>query len=1487
FRFTPREAEIMDPQHRFFLEECWSALEDAGYGGRGHAGRVGVYAGESMSSYLLANLYPRPELIESAGAMLTYIGNDKDFLSTQVSYKLDLKGPSLTVQTACSTSLVAVHLACQSLLARECDTALAGGATVAVPQRQGGYYREGGIISPDGHCRAFDARAQGMVKGNGVAVVVLKRLADALADGDHVYAVIKGSAINNDGSSKVGYTAPSVEGQAAAIEEAQAVAGVDPATITYVEAHGTGTALGDPIEVAALTQAFRAGGAGAKQFCGLGSVKTNIGHTDAAAGVAGLIKTVLALRHGEIPPSLNFTSPNPNIDFAGSPFYVNAELRPWASDGSPRRAGVSSFGVGGTNAHVVLEEAPAARPSSVTKPAHLLTLSARTETALGLAARNLAEFLESHPEESLADVAYTLQVGRREFGHRRALVAGGAEEAAAALRALDSRRVHAGEAGEDEWRQVVFMFSGQGSQYVRMGQGLYETEPTYREEIDRCAGLLRPRLGFDLREVLYPQARGEEEAAARLAETGVTQPALFAVEYALARLWMSWGVRPAAVIGHSLGEFTAACVAGVFSLEEALVLVAERGRLMQQAPAGAMLAVQLPEADVLPLLGEGLGLAAVNAPSMCVVSGTAEAVGRVERKLTEGGVVCRRLHVSHALHSPAMEAAVAPFVERVKAVALRAPQLPYVSTLTGRAAGAGEVTDPHYWGRHLREAVRFADGVAELLKEPGRVLLEIGPGQTLGALARQQTGAANAPHAVLGSLRHPRDGQSDPAYLLNTLAQLWTAGVPVEWPALHAHEPRRRTSLPTYPFERRRYWVEPPSGQGAVAQAAPARKADAAEWFYVPSWKRTVTPGAGGGQGEQALAASWLIFSGAGGLGVRVAEKLEAGGASAYIVGAGAQFREVDGRGFEIDPRSAADYGSLLRELRARDKFPERILHLWNTAPEAAGGDALAAAHELGLDSLIYLAQALGEYGVGETVRIGVVTDGVYDVTGGETLSPEKALLLGPCKVIPQEYAGVSCLHIDVATPPAGVAEEGRLVEALITELSVETKDGTVAYRGRHRWAQTFEPVRWPLSEAVGFTGAARGARLREGGVYLLTGCLSEIDLALAERLAAEARARLVFAGRADFPPREAWGRWLETHGDEDETAGLIRRLSALEEIGAQVHVARTDVAGGGQMRALVSEARGRFGAVNGVVHSASVEGGGVVQSKTPEMMRAALAPKVEGTLALRDALEAPGDAPPDFFALFSSSLALTGVFGQVDYCAGNAFLDAFAHAHNARGETYTFSVDWHVPRWELWQESAAGSPALRERIARAREEYGVPLAEGVAAFFRILASGEPQVVVSAQDFAALVEAQGAGGGRLLGQLGEAARPAAAGESADYAAPTGELEVRVAAVWQELFGIERIGVNDNFFELGGDSLLAIQLVSRLRKSLEVELPLSGLLQAPTVAGVTAAIEEMLSESQEDDEVERLLREIEALSPDELQASLARELGPGEEANRNG
>jgi acyl transferase domain-containing protein/acyl carrier protein len=1445
FGFTPREASLIDPQHRLFLEHAWEALENAGYAADRNQ-RTGVYAGESINSYLLSNLYPNRELMESAGGFQVVINNDRDYLATHIAYKLNLTGPALSVQTACSTSLIAVHLACQSLLNRECDMALAGGVSVGVPQGEGAYHQEGGIISPDGHCRAFDARAQGTVKGNGIGIVVLKRLGDALRDGDTIHAVIKGTAINNDGSLKVGFTAPSIDGQASVIEEALALAEVEAKTITYIETHGTGTSLGDPIEVAALTQAFRTQ-TEAKNYCAIGSVKTNIGHTDAAAGVAGLIKTVLALEHKQLPPSLNFTQPNPNIDFAGSPFFVNTELTAWQTNGMPRRAGVSSFGIGGTNVHVVLEEAPPVetRPSQALQ---LLTLSAKTATALEAARMNLAAYLKRHAEINLSDVAFTLQTGRTSFAHRLALVCRDAADAAAALEAGDARQLHIDVHESSQNPPVAFMFTGQGAQYVQMARELYETEASFREDVDHCCEILEPQLQLDLRDVLYPSLARAEEASEQLKQTQLTQPALFVIEYALAQLWMRWGVRPAALIGHSIGEYVAACIAGIFTLEDALQVVVERGRLMQQAPPGAMLAVPLSEKEILPLLNGELSLAAVNAPSLCVVSGTVDAVEQLERELVKKDLVCRRLHTSHALHSAMMDPLLATFAAKLKAVKTSPPQIPIVSTLTGTWMTAEEASDANYWARQLRQTVRFAGGLGEILKEPKTVLLEIGPGQTLSALAKQQSDTRGETRVVLSSLRHPRDSQSDVAYILHTLGRLWTAGVEIDWAALHAHEPeRRRIPLPTYPFERRRYWIDPPDTNSEDKQiSALRRRHDPIDYLYVPSWKRTVPPVLKDKDTEKSC---WVVFADPCGVGAQVVRRLESEGKFVINVMASEQFDKLGERVFALNPHHRGNYESLMKEIRALDKVPARIVHLWGVTPDVdtpSNFDWYTETQGRGFYSLIYLAQVLGEHGLTDEVQIEVVTNHLQEVTGDESLLPEKATVLGPCKVIPQEYANIKCRVVDISLPALGSVDEERLAGNLIGEFAALSSEDVVAYRGRHRWLQVFESVRVVVEEKP---------RLRDRGVYLLTGS-SDIDLALARYLAEAAHARLILLGEEVFSERE---------------------VQALEEAGAEVLILRADFTSREAVAAIISQARARFGEINGVVHSASVTSGGMIQLKTREMVAPVFAPKVFGTRALQSALE--GSAL-DFFVLFSTSLALTGVFGQVDYCAANTFLDAFAHANTLRGN-FTVSIDWHVPQWETWQEeSLASVPEFQAQFAETRAAYGVKLDEGVELFRQLLSGSQPQVIVSTQDFQALIdEQQRAAGMSLLDQLQTrvtVARTRTEGEG-DYVRPQNEVEAAMAALWEELFGLQRLSVNDNFFELGGNSLLGIQLISRVRKDFQIELPLNTLFESPTAAGLAAAIAETRLREKEAEEIERLLREIESLSPAELQATLAQEL----------
>jgi amino acid adenylation domain-containing protein len=841
FGLTPRDAAILNPQHRVMLECAWAALEHAGCDPARARRPVGVFVGSGINAYL-QQLLARPELVRDLGVLRVVLANDKDHLATGISYRLDLRGPSLAVQTACSSSLVAVHLACQSLLAGDCDLALAGGVSISLSQRRGYPYTPDGILSPDGHCRAFDAGARGTVSGSGAGVVALRRLDDARAEGDTVHAVIRGSAVNNDGAQKVGYTAPGLTGQARVISEAWSVAGVDAGTAQYLETHGTGTPLGDAVELKAIVQVLERG-AGAGPVA-LGSVKPNVGHLDAAAGVAGLIKAVLALEHGEIPPSLNCAVPHPGIAASGGRVFVNTELRPWARGGAPRRAGVSSFGIGGTNAHVVLEEAPEPAPSGPSRARQLLVLSARTATALATSAGNLADFLEGEAPP-LADAAHTLQTGRRELEHRLAVVCGGAAEGAARLREAAARPSRAVPRTD---RPVAFLFPGLGMHHVEMARGLYDAEPGFRAAVDECCELLRPILGLDLREALYPSlpqggpasggpretpgderepaggwdlrallGKGRAEGPSPLDDTRVAQPALFVVEYALARLWTGWGVRPRALLGHSLGEYVAACVAGVLRLEDALRLVALRARLIAALPAGAMLAVPLGEAALGEILPPALELAAVNTPESCVVAGAPAEVEAFEALLAARGTASRRLVASHAFHSRAMEPVAAELERLAAGFELRAPEIPFVSNVTGTWISDGEARSPAYWARHLCRTVRFADGVATLRREPGWALLEVGPGQTLGAWALQHP-AQGAPEdrAVFSSLRHPHHRVDDLAFLLAALGGAWAAGVEVDWAAFAGGERRHRIPLPGYPFERRRYWIDPPAPAGTA-----------------------------------------------------------------------------------------------------------------------------------------------------------------------------------------------------------------------------------------------------------------------------------------------------------------------------------------------------------------------------------------------------------------------------------------------------------------------------------------------------------------------------------------------------------------------------------------------------------------------------------------------------------------------------------------------
>lgn len=815
FGINPLEAKMLDPQHRIFLEVAYEALEKAGYSPDQYQGHIGVFAGAEFNYYLLHNIAGNKELIDTFGEFQIMVTGDKDFIPTRVSYKLNLKGPSVSVNTACSTGLVTVISAVTSLRNHECDIALAGGVTIIAPVKSGYLHQEGNIFSSDGHVRPFSDDATGTVFNDGIGIVVLKRLEDALRDGDRIDAVIKGVGINNDGSDKMSFTAPSINGQAEAIMMAHADANINPETITYVETHGTATPVGDPIEVAGLTQAFHQQ-TKKTSFCGIGSIKSNVGHLVAAAGTAGLIKTALCLKHQTIPATLHYHKPNPRIDFEKTPFYVIDQLTPWENKAEhPRRGGVSSFGIGGTNAHVILEEAPEIEPSGESRSQQLLLISAKTPSALDKITQNLAQYLKENPDLNLADVAYTLQVGRNILPHRRYIVCQDHPEAINNLTTLPPN-LTATRHSQNKTRELVFVFPGQGSQYVNMGLNLYQTEPLFKETVDYCAEILQPYLEDDLRHFLYPHPEDQEKPTLSLKETRITQPAIFTIEYALAQLWISWGILPTTAIGHSVGEFVVACLAGVFSLEDALKLIGVRGKLMQDQPKGSMLSVRAKapevekwlETELTPDKSSQCSVATINGPCLCVVSGPTETIKEFQANLERKEVICKFLHTSHAFHSPMMEAALEPFSKIVETVTLSKPKFPFVSTVTGDWITDQEATDPQYWIYHLRATVRFADAIKTIWEKSDRVLLEIGPRNTMATLARQQITSPKEQIAI-SSLVSTSEDQAEWRSLLQAVGQLYLIGIPLNWEKFYQREKRHRVPLPTYPFEGKRHWVDP------------------------------------------------------------------------------------------------------------------------------------------------------------------------------------------------------------------------------------------------------------------------------------------------------------------------------------------------------------------------------------------------------------------------------------------------------------------------------------------------------------------------------------------------------------------------------------------------------------------------------------------------------------------------------------------------------
>ena len=1237
FGIGSRDAAIMDPQHRHFIESAWHALETSGHLPESFSGSIGVFAGCGMNTYMLHNLLSNPNLVDQMGMfLLRHTANDKDFFTTTLSYRLNLQGPSVNVQTACSTSLVAVHLAVQSLLSFECDLALAGGSTIESPHRHGYLYHEGEVLSPDGVCRAFDEKSGGTVLTSGVGVVTLRRLADAIEDGDPILAVIKGSAINNDGQRKVGYLAPSVDGHADVIKEALAVSGLSGRDIGLFEAHGTGTAVGDPIEFAAATEAYRESTSDLN-YCRLVSTKPNIGHLDTAAGVASLIKAVQALRHRTLPPLANHSGPSPLLDVDKSPFELSSEAAPWPGD-RPRRAGVSSLGVGGTNAHVIVQEAPPAPATAPAEPEQILVFSGQDDAVTKQAAARLADFLEANPATNLADVAHTLGTRRRALRNRRVAVVTDAASAVDVLRTNNRDRV-ATVTAPDSQPRVVFLFPGGGSQYNGMAAGLDERFDVFHEVLRDGIERVKAKSGLDLEPLLRPDAVDDA-----LRHTTASLPAIFLTSVALARQWMSWGVEPDALAGHSLGEYTAAHLAGVLTLDGALDLIVARAALIERetGTGAAMLVVPLPEADVRAILPAALSVATVNADDECVVAGPETDITALHDRLVADGHTPTLVPLAAAAHSSMLEPMLAEFLEVVEGVELSPPTVPYQSNFTGTWITAEQATSPQYWVDHLRNTVRFSENLASVLADGPTVFVELGPGHSLSSYARRQ---AVKPVAAIPALRHPNQSVDDTAASLLAFAKGWAAGIDVDIDRFTG-DGRRVVTLPGYPFRRDRHWIEPGTGgfaspaPAATAVAAPVilaaptveRIADLRDFFSTPTWSE---------QDRTAPATSpaepWLVVGDDNDeLATALVSALTERGLTASRT---AQPSDADLGA----ARSIVLVGPLAGTFDAAQ-------HRWLTAGTAA-------------------ARALGDATEGPTL-LAAVTRSALPVDG-PAATPLDAMALGIVGTAPREYDDLRTALVDVAAEADPVVAAGVVVSDLF-----DGSEPVVAHRGGRRLAPTNQPTPLDAGGASGF---------RTGGTYLVTGALGGVGFALARHLAEHHQANLVVVASRPVPEGDARADWLDRHAYDDPTSRRIRRLAELEAFGTDVRVVVADLADPDSVRSALDEA----GPIDGAIHAAGELRDRLIAMATPEDHSVVLGAKARGAMTLVEELQDRGTA---LLVLVSSSSTTLTPEGQAAYVAANSVLDSLA---GARGNLRVVTINFGVWAERGIAAAAAGRLAL------------------------------------------------------------------------------------------------------------------------------------------------------------------------------------------------
>ncbi len=1253
FGFSPKDAAIMDPQHRHFLEVSWEALEHAGYDPESYSGSIGVFAGSGHNSYMPYNLFTNPELLDNVGLfLLRHTSNDKDFLTTRASYCFDLKGPSINVQTACSTSLVATHLAVQSLLGGECDMALAGGVTIELPHRVGYLYKEGEILSPDGHCRAFDVDSKGTIFGSGAGVVVLKRADDAVSDNDSIYAIIKGSAINNDGSSKVGYLAPSVDGQSAAILEALELSNVPAESISYVETHGTGTPVGDPIEIAALTQAYNTQ-TDKTGFCAIGSVKTNIGHLDTAAGVAGLIKIILSLKNKKIPPSLNYKKPNPAIDFEHSPFYVNSKLSDWKSNTTPRRAAINSLGVGGTNSHIIIEEAPDTISSDVSLNNHLLVFSAKTKSSLNNYKEKLAEYLNNHADINITDVSYTQRNGRKPMKYRAALSARNIDEAVSILTESKSEFINESEAIEN-LEKVTFMFTGQGSQYSGMSKHLYESEELYRNEVNKCVEIANKFINSDIKEIIF-SSESSEDVKNRLNDTEITQPALFIVEYCLAKLWQSWGVMPDYMIGHSIGEYVAACISNVINLEDAIKLVCARGRLMNSLPRGSMLVVSLDKEDIRGYLNEEISLAAANSPGLCVVSGKEEHIEALETKLQNKDIGCRKLKTSHAFHSEMMTPILSTFKSEMGEMEFNSPTIPFVSNLTGDWADE-RVTSPEYWADHLRNTVLFEEGMNKILSmQHGMALIEIGPGNTLSTFTAANNNK-NDNHVIINSLPHPKKDTQDDLFIYSNLGKLWCSGYSVDWSYYDGDKKYSRIGLPTYCFDHQKYWITPGEKVTEKAHSSRLHKKNINEWLYQPGWKAKAIP-------KVSLldkSANILHFRNTTEFSTDLHNELQKIDANLITVENDDSYASGNNK-YSINLTSEVDCRQLFEELSNNNT---KITHVViSMLYGESGNEEYEEAFKLYYSSIFNISKCMQEYFTDQDIQLTILMDSQSLPYNSNLMNPYQSLAAGPIKVLAQESGTVNIKWIDLNNFSANDNKTLFDIKYIINDIFEHRDEEHVAYYGNSRFLKDYEKINYNLEETTLF-------EQKDISVFAITGGLGGLSGKLAVHLSKLKNSKLIILSRTTE----------EDIKNSDINTGKYDVLNEITANALSVDIIVGDVTSKDDVNNLFNHIKKNYKHLDVLFHTAGIVKDNILSLKTLEESRDVLDVKVRGAINIGESLKL---IKPSKIVFFSSISSILGLSGQADYTSANLFLDEYATYLRETADVPTYSFNWSV-----WRET-------------------------------------------------------------------------------------------------------------------------------------------------------------------------------------------------------